>query len=639
MSNGSAFGVHQVDKQDLIAPVAEPDRYFEGLGFIENIEEACHHLMDGDLSACKYELTSVVTGVADLCLDPIGYVISAGVSWLLEYMEPLKSLLNLVTGDHAAIEAGAESWRNIAATLKQSAEDCTYSANEYILWQRSAAIDTYYKRQMTIREGMVGAAKLSTAMGAALYIAGAVVDLLHDFIRDLLAELSSQVISNAIWIAATAGTATPVAVMRVANASVRLARRAEKYLTKAAEAFMKFKDTLDWVTDMLESLLEAIQKGSAPAGKTGALVSFDRSQRPEGVKTLRDRFNEEFGKDKKPSPSVDDQNLFPPPAPGPTGGGGGGFSGGGGGGYTPPAPAPYTPPVPPAPAPYTPPAPPEPYVPPTQSEIDTPPVVPQPPSGLHTVGELSEGSFLKITPEERYELSYIYSARPPHDVVDVFRALDPAHPGMTGEQAYHARSQEVSAEKLAFTRDVLFRGDVSKAFGTEGTFDAQRDDIYNADGTVKWPDHGMYDGAVPGSVQEFGAPTGTPYATHMDTPVDRIDDVLREQLGIPEGQPLQIDRLGDDYGTGFNTVGADGPESFDRRALMPQSLYGTYRRWELNTDALPAGWSIRVGTAQAAFGYGGGATQIIFLNEDGVPQTMASLRMQPGLLNIVQRID
>ena len=57
-----------------------------------------------------------------LVSDPVGSLLQYGVAWLIEHVRPLTEALDWLAGDPAQIAAHAQTWRNVAGTLRDEAE-------------------------------------------------------------------------------------------------------------------------------------------------------------------------------------------------------------------------------------------------------------------------------------------------------------------------------------------------------------------------------------------------------------------------------------------------------------------------------------------------------------------------------------
>lgn len=89
-----------------------------------------------------HEWSDVASGVADLAangfafaVDPLNWLISAGLTFLIDFVQPLEDLLSLVTGNAERMEPYAEQWQQLGAALVPLAGAVRQAAtDELIEW-------------------------------------------------------------------------------------------------------------------------------------------------------------------------------------------------------------------------------------------------------------------------------------------------------------------------------------------------------------------------------------------------------------------------------------------------------------------------------------------------------------------------
>ena len=53
-----------------------------------------------------------------LVSDPVGALLQYGIAWLIAHVKPLSEALDWLAGDPAQITAHAQTWRNVAVSLR-----------------------------------------------------------------------------------------------------------------------------------------------------------------------------------------------------------------------------------------------------------------------------------------------------------------------------------------------------------------------------------------------------------------------------------------------------------------------------------------------------------------------------------------
>jgi len=207
----------------LIAPVESSREAWTGSGLADSIE--------GLVDAIKSEgwvddaLAGATLGVevAASVMDPISALLANGLGWAMEYFEPLREMLDELTGKPDVVQAHAATWNNMATELKSMTDDLQlYLDGDLPDWQGEAA-EAYQRMMANNTNAIGGLAAISAAMAVATEGAGALVELTREIVRDLIADLVARVI---VWAVEAIFVVTiPVIASQIAAAVVKWAGR------------------------------------------------------------------------------------------------------------------------------------------------------------------------------------------------------------------------------------------------------------------------------------------------------------------------------------------------------------------------------------------------------------------------------
>lgn len=167
--------------------------------------------------------------VAADVLDPFSALLSNGLGWAMEYFEPLRQMLDELTGKPDVVAAHAATWNNMATELDSIAADLQlYLDGDLPDW--TGAASESYQNMMTFNTNAVGGlSATSAAMAVATEGAGALVQFTRDIVRDLIADLVARVI---VWAAEAIFVVTiPVVAAQIVAAVVKWAGRILTYTT------------------------------------------------------------------------------------------------------------------------------------------------------------------------------------------------------------------------------------------------------------------------------------------------------------------------------------------------------------------------------------------------------------------------
>ncbi|WP_406073450.1 WXG100 family type VII secretion target [Micromonospora sp. NBC_01638] len=149
--------------------------------------------VDDLLAGAAFGVEAVAT-----VLDPFSALLANGLGWAMEYFEPLREILDQLTGMPDVVTSHAATWNNMAAELESMATDLkTHLGVDMPGWQGQAA--TAYQTLMAHNvTGIDALSGISAAMAAATQAAGNLVAFTRDIVRDLIADLVARVIVWAI---------------------------------------------------------------------------------------------------------------------------------------------------------------------------------------------------------------------------------------------------------------------------------------------------------------------------------------------------------------------------------------------------------------------------------------------------------
>lgn len=247
------------DTVDLATP-------FTGLGIIEDGESLQTAIASGDWAGELIAQASLAVGGAAAIVDPIGTLASMGLSWTLEHMEPLRGWVNDLTGDAGQVAGFAQTWHNIADLVTQRADELDASMGQ-ILDMDGATIEAYRAFQSDVVDHVRAAGTWAGAFASGLEICSAIVQGVHDFVRELLSSVVASVI---IWAGELVGTgflAAPIVVEQIALRVAILAGRAGRLivrLLRAVDTLMRLLDQLGTVFADLTRVLKSVVTGGTP---------------------------------------------------------------------------------------------------------------------------------------------------------------------------------------------------------------------------------------------------------------------------------------------------------------------------------------------------------------------------------------
>lgn len=205
----------------LVAQSHDSTTWYTGLGLVEDAADITNGIrnnswVDGTLGGVGGSLDML-----SLAIDPLGTLVSWGVSWLMEHVKPLKDALDWLAGNADEVAAHATTWSNVAAFTDQARIQYADRLRTEVSAWFGASGDAYRAHadmQLQVLQGLATAAQ---GISSAVEGAGLLVALVRGIVRDLIAEFIGTLAARLPrWLAEeglTLGIATPVVVGQVAT--------------------------------------------------------------------------------------------------------------------------------------------------------------------------------------------------------------------------------------------------------------------------------------------------------------------------------------------------------------------------------------------------------------------------------------
>jgi hypothetical protein len=192
MSTAAAF-----TRPSLIAAEGETKAY-EGAGIFESAFGLVGSLEKGDWLGAVGNLTATGLAALGAIMDPLQAVFAAGVGWLMEHVSFLREPLDKLAGDPKAIEGHAQTWYNIERRIYEATEFFVDEVNRSTAEWTSQAAAAYRQRARSHAESVQALGAIADVMSKATTIVGAMVGVIRNTIRDIVAEVVGACMSKAL---------------------------------------------------------------------------------------------------------------------------------------------------------------------------------------------------------------------------------------------------------------------------------------------------------------------------------------------------------------------------------------------------------------------------------------------------------
>jgi uncharacterized protein YukE len=187
-----------VSNSSLVATSTTTRTAYTGISLADGFQGLRQSVQGGSWVDGMLAGGSLVGDAAATVVDPFSALLSNGLGWVMEHFEPLRDVLDKLTGVPDKVAAHAQTWANMAGALQSTAEDLHSSLAADLPDWDGAAADSYRSMMTNNVDGLGGLAILADTMSAATQAAGNLVQFTRDIVRDLICDLVARVI---VWAA------------------------------------------------------------------------------------------------------------------------------------------------------------------------------------------------------------------------------------------------------------------------------------------------------------------------------------------------------------------------------------------------------------------------------------------------------
>lgn len=245
------MGGETFERASLIAPESRTKGY-EGAGIFESASGLVDGMVHKDWLGAGGN--GVATGLALIgaVMDPLQAVFAAGVGWLMEHLDLLREPLDKLMGDPKAIEGHAQTWSNIEQRIYDATDFFVDQVNRSTAAWAAQSAETYRQRARGHAESIQAMGKIADGMSQATTIVGAMVGIVRNTIRDIVAEVVGACISKGLQ------ALTVVLLPKVAaEVAILVSQTSAKILNLLKRLFTAIKE-MGLLTKQMSAIVEQV---------------------------------------------------------------------------------------------------------------------------------------------------------------------------------------------------------------------------------------------------------------------------------------------------------------------------------------------------------------------------------------------
>ncbi|MEO3768988.1 WXG100 family type VII secretion target [Micromonospora sp. B9E7] len=243
----------------LVAAAADtPPSAWAGIWICEDIELIAQGVRNGSWIDGSLGVVSAGLDALAFVSDPVGALLQYGIAWLIEHVKPLSEALDWLAGDPAQITAHAQTWRNVAGSLRADAAELARAVcADVAAWGGSAgpAYRTWATEQ---QQAITGLAQGADTMAAITEGAAGLVAAVRLLVRDAIATCVSRLVVYAGELVATGGLAAPLVLEQVTTLVASWGARIARLLRALLNSLRRLVPEIRRLGDLIEKLKQAL---------------------------------------------------------------------------------------------------------------------------------------------------------------------------------------------------------------------------------------------------------------------------------------------------------------------------------------------------------------------------------------------
>ncbi|MFS8098794.1 hypothetical protein LFM09_16825 [Lentzea alba] len=242
-------------------------------------------IKSGDGAAIAKDTISVISDMnnfmqegmklAGAIADPLNFLISKGLGWLLDVVAPLKQAVDLVSGDPAATSKAAGAFNDIARQTEDLARTFDDHLRDGLQSWKSQAGDKAAEKLGSFHHGIEGTASTAGNVASVLQASSMFMQVAEDIIKGILSDLIEWLVVT--WIAAQLAAIPTCGASEVAAAAATPVE-AGISTAKAGNEVNKVRSIIQKIMDVLKKIRDVIGRS-----KIGKAFVEGASKKPDSL--------------------------------------------------------------------------------------------------------------------------------------------------------------------------------------------------------------------------------------------------------------------------------------------------------------------------------------------------------------------
>jgi hypothetical protein len=199
----------------LVAQRQDSTTWHSGINIIDDAAGVYEGVESGSWVEGGIAALGAGLDLLSMAMNPVGTLISYGLNWLIEHVQPLQDALNDLAGDADQIAAYSQTWKNVSTAVQQAASDLATSVDKDTASWTGPAADAYRGNLKEKIDHINAAATCAGTISTVVQIVGAITGAVRALVRDMVTQAVGDFIQDALEEVFSLGLGTPVVVAQV----------------------------------------------------------------------------------------------------------------------------------------------------------------------------------------------------------------------------------------------------------------------------------------------------------------------------------------------------------------------------------------------------------------------------------------
>ena len=267
----------------LVAQRQDTTSTLSGAGVFDDIEQLSEAI--DNKSWVSGALAGVALGVDTVAYvsDPLATLMAWGIGWVFDHIQPSRTGCSSSPGTRTSC---ARTGRRGRTSPRLEGRGGQHRARRSFLLPRRVLHgkhrDRVFRGVGRHDQGIAMTGALSGAVGTAYDVCAVIIQFVHDFVRDAISQVVASILSYAVELVASFGTAFPLVMEQISTKVASLMSGVSKRISALKESLSNLGTKLTNADQLLKSLKEWLHKLThSDAPKASADAPHAKGQTPD----------------------------------------------------------------------------------------------------------------------------------------------------------------------------------------------------------------------------------------------------------------------------------------------------------------------------------------------------------------------